>query len=423
MLLLAVIYTIEPYVWLKSMSTLGWKSEKLEKCSWVFFLGYYLLTLVKQYFSFSKGVGTEWTICFGVLVNLYMIFNLFWFKGTVRKKIYTIGLFYICAYLAEMVTVLFASGILHVPTSVLLNKGLINIVCTFLAKLLLIPVSYIIFRNKNKNVISQLYKVKELLPLIIFTLLFIIATAIIFCCGKFENMNLTNMIIVVLSQVLLLSTIFYITAILKKIKIELEQKNEIIRLTNSLDNLRHDMSSHVRMLKFYVKNKQYDNLEKYMNKTFADVEVAENVCALDNYAVAVTINSFLDEAQKKQINFSRSIVIQDFILPDNEICSLLSNILKNAIEAAEKAPEENRFVYLEIAPLKNGYFINCINGYQTIPNYENGQLQTTKGDKLNHGRGLTIIKNIVEKHNHGKVITHFEEDFFEINCEIYRKER
>lgn len=405
------------------MSTLGWKSEKLEKCSWVFFLGYYLLTLVKQFFAFSKGAGTEWTICLGVLVNLYMIFNLFWFKGSVRKKIYTIGLFYICAYMAEMITVLFAIGVLHMQTSVILSNGLVNIVCTIFSKVLLIPVSYIIFCNKNKNLISQLHKVKELLPLIILTLLFIIITAIIFCCGKFENMNSINMIIVVLSQVILLSAIFYISAILKRIKAELEQKKEILRLTNSLDNLRHDMSSHVRMMKSYVNNGKYDELREYMDKTFADIEVTQNVSTLDNYAVAVTISSFLAEAKKKKIRFTRTIFVQDFMLSDNEICSLLSNILKNAIEAAEKVPEEDRFVCLEITPRKNGYYINCINSYQTIANYENGKLQTSKEDKLNHGRGLTIIKNIVEKNNYGKVTVCFEEDYFEINCDIYARER
>lgn len=400
MIILAVIYTIEPYIWLKSMSTLGWKNEKLEKCSWVFFMGYYLLTLVKQFFAFSKGAGTEWTICFGILLNLYMIFNLFWFKGSVRKRIYTIGLFYICSYVVEMATILFVIGVLHVPTSVLLGNGFINIICTLFAKILLIAVSYIIFCKRNRNVINQLHKNREVFPLIILTLLFTIATAIIFCFQKFENMSSTNVIIVVLSQVILLSAIFYITAILKRIKAELEQKKEIIRLTNSLDNLRHDMTSHVRMLKSYVNNEQYDELKEYMNKTFADIEVAENVCTLDNYAVSVTISSFLAEAKKKKINFTRSIFVQDFMLPDNEICSLLANILKNAMEAAEKVSEEKRFVCLEIAPSKNGYYINCINAYQTIPNYENGQLQTSKADKLNHGRGITIIKNIVEKNNH-----------------------
>lgn len=423
MLLLAVIYMIEPYIWLKSMSTLGWKSEKLEQCSWVFFMGYYLLTLVKQFFFFSKGAGTEWTICFGILVNLYMIFSLFWFKGSAQKKIYTIGLFYICVYIAEMIMILFVIGLLHIPTSILLGKGMINVVCTFFAKLLLIPISYIIFCNKNKNVISKLHKNREILPLIIFTFLFEAVTTAVFCWKKFENMSPTNMIIVVLSQVLLLSTIFYITAILRRIKAELEQKRELLRLTNSLDNLRHDMTSHVRMMKSYVNNEQYDKLKEYMNTIFADVEVAENVCTLDNYAVSVTISSFLAEAKKKKINFTRSIVVQDFMLQDNEICSLLSNILKNAIEAAEKVSEEKRFICLEIAPSKKGYYINCINAYQTIPDCENGQLQTSKADKLNHGRGVTIIKDIVEKHNNGKVTIYFEETYFEINCDIYRKER
>lgn len=422
LIFLAVIYTIEPYIWLKSVSTLGWKNEKLRRYSWVFFLGYYILTLVKQYVAFTKGTGGECTICFGILLNLYIILSFFWFKGSILKRIYTIGLFFICVYIAEMITLLFVVAVFHIPSTIFLGNGLINIVCTLFTKVLLIPISYIVFCKKNKNMISLLYKNKELLPLIILTFIFEMVTFVIFSYHKLEQMSPDNMIIVVLSQVILLSTMFYISIILKRVKEELEQKKEIIRLTNSLDNLRHDMSSHVRMLKSYAKRGQYDELVDYMNKTFADIDVAENVCTSDNYAVSVVISSFLSEAKNKKIKFTRSINVQNFMLSDSEICSLLSNILKNAIEAAESVSEEDRFICLEISPLRKGYYINCINSYQTIPKCENGQLQTTKQDKISHGRGINIIKSIVEKNNRGKVTTNFEESFFEINCEFYGKE-
>lgn len=422
MIALAVIYAIEPYIWLKSMSTLAWKSVRLEKNSWFFFLGYYILTLVKQYLAFDKSLGGEWTICFGILLNLYMIFSLFWFKGSILKKIYTIGLFYICVYVAEMITILFVIAVFHIPSTEFLGSGLINIVCTLFTKLLLIPISYMVFYRKNKNMISLLYKNKELLPLIILIFLFEMVTFAIFSYRKLEIMSWGNMVIVVLSQVILLSTMFYISVILRKVKAELEHKKEIIRLTNSLDNLRHDMSSHVRMLKSYAKNEQYNELMEYMNKAFADIEVAESVCTSDNYAVSVIISFFLTEAKKKKVNFTRSINVCDFILPDNEISSLLSNILKNAMESVEKVSEEERFICLEISPIKNGYYINCLNSYQTAPKVENGQLKTIKQDKLNHGRGLNIIRSIVEEGNYGRVTTNFEEGCFEINCEFTRKE-
>lgn len=292
---------------------------------------------------------------------------------------------------------------------------------TLISKVILIPISYVVFFKKGKSAINLLYGNKELLPLIILTVLFEILTFSIFPYSELKEMSVDVTMIITLSQTILLATMFYITALLRKVKEELEQKKEIIRLTNSLDNLRHDMSSHVRMLKTYAKEGQYDELAEYMDKTFADIEVAENVCTSDNYAVSVTISSFLAEAKKKKIKFTRSINVENFMLSDNEICSLLSNILKNAMEAAEKVSEE-RFMCLEISPLENGYYINCINSYQTIPECDNGQLQTTKQDKINHGRGINIIKGIVEKNNRGKVTTSFEENFFEINCEFYGKE-
>ena len=421
LIVLAVIYTIEPYIWLKSMSTLGWKNEKLKRYSWVFFLGYYILTLVKQYVAFTKGTGGEWTICFGILLNLYMILSFFWFKGSILKRIYTIGLFFICVYITEMIAFSLIVIVLKIPTAVFFELGFVNTICTLITKVLLIPVCYIIFL-KEENMIRLLYRNKELFPLIVLTVIFEMVTFSIFGYQKFKEISLESIIIITLSQTILLATMFYITAILRKVKAELEQKKEIIRLTNSLDNLRHDMSSHVRMLKSYAKKGQYDELVDYMNKAFADIDVAENICTSDNYAVSVVISSFLSEAKNKKIKFTRSINVQNFMLSDSEICSLLSNILKNAMEAAENVSEEDRFICLEISPLRKGYYINCINSYQIIPKCENGQLQTTKQDKISHGRGINIIKSIVEKNNRGKVTTNFEESFFEINCEFYGKE-
>ena len=104
-------------------------------------------------------------------------------------------------------------------------------------------------------------------------------------------------------------------------------------------------------------------------------------------------------------------------MSDHEICTLISNILKNAIEAAEQVKNEKGFICLEIAPNKTGYYINCINSYAKKPQMVNGSFITSKSDAMNHGRGMNIIRKIVEK-NGGEVTTSIEESYFEINCTI-----
>lgn len=424
MILLAAIYMIEPYIWLRSMSILGWKSERLKKYSWIVFLGYYILTIVKQYASLVDLCGDGWIRGLSILINAYLIVVPFVvFNGLVVKKIYNIGLFLICVYATEMLTFVIIVLAMHIPVSTFLEIGLINSACTLVSKLLLCSLCYLFFLHRGKSLIELLYHNRELMPLIIANVIFEVLVFNVFPYSKLIQARMETLVMFLFSQTVLVSTLFYIALVLRKVKAELEQKKEIIRLTNSLDNLRHDMSSHVRMIKSYVQDEKYKELKEYMNKTFSDIEVAHNTCSLDNYAVSVIISSFIVEAKKKKINFSRIISVKDFILSDNEICSVLSNVLKNAMEAAEKVKHDEPFICLEISPQGNGYYINCINSCECAPESEHGELQTTKKDKISHGRGINIIKRIVEKNNRGKVTTSFEDNVFEINCELNGKGR
>ena len=66
-------------------------------------------------------------------------------------------------------------------------------------------------------------------------------------------------------------------------------------------------------------------------------------------------------------------------------CTIISNLLNNAIEACEKIQEDKRIIEFEIVGYNSQIFISVCNSYdmESIINQKQ-KFITTKGDKLNH---------------------------------------
>lgn len=81
-------------------------------------------------------------------------------------------------------------------------------------------------------------------------------------------------------------------------------------------------------------------------------------------------------------------------------CTIISNLLNNAIEACEKIQEDKRIIEFKIAGYNSQIFISVCNSYdmESIINQKQ-KFITTKEDKLNHGIGLENVRRTVKKYD------------------------
>ncbi len=86
-------------------------------------------------------------------------------------------------------------------------------------------------------------------------------------------------------------------------------------------------------------------------------------------------------------------------LPEEDIYSLFSNILDNAIEAVEALSEEKRIVSLTVTEKNNFVFIHCENYFAIQPEFADGVPKTTKRDKNYHGFGSQSIQMLAARYN------------------------
>ena len=80
-----------------------------------------------------------------------------------------------------------------------------------------------------------------------------------------------------------------------------------------------------------------------------------------------------------------------------DLTTILGNLLDNALEAAETAPDELRFLDLTIRRINAMLIIKVENGYGNAPVESGGELETTKKDKSAHGWGLKSVQTAADR--------------------------
>ena len=86
------------------------------------------------------------------------------------------------------------------------------------------------------------------------------------------------------------------------------------------------------------------------------------------------------------------------MISDYELCSIVGNVLDNAVAAAEKAAEPNSEILFVADTKKNGdLYIAVSNPYSGEIKEKGGKFSSTKAG--GHGIGLESIRAIVRKNN------------------------
>lgn len=160
---------------------------------------------------------------------------------------------------------------------------------------------------------------------------------------------------------------------------------------------RHDMRHHFTHLQGLASKEHLEELKEYLRTAQSDIDAITPIRFCENETVNLILSAFATKA--KQLNILLTI---DAKLPDSlpfsetELCSLLSNALENAIQAAEHiADSSKRTILLRLYSKNNKLCIDLRNTYQTEPEFHQN-MPVSKGQ--GHGFGTKSMVHIVEKH-------------------------
>lgn len=179
--------------------------------------------------------------------------------------------------------------------------------------------------------------------------------------------------------------------------------NQVESILKSAEIQKHEYSRHMQTLQALIELKKFEKAQEYINGVTDRYCFNNMIYYIDDPAISALINSKVNVAQISNIDLAVAVKcdLLGIGMPTWDLCSVLGNLLDNAIEAAVADP--NPQVGIEFKYEDGFYAIYIINNGILISKpsqvFEAGY--TTKGSE-GRGYGLYIVNKLVHKYN-GKI--------------------
>lgn len=192
-------------------------------------------------------------------------------------------------------------------------------------------------------------------------------------------------------------------------KLALKSYNNLRNHHEEVMMLRHDMRKHFYALREISNEKK---VTAYLDEIIGQNEKIRPVVQSGNEMIDIILNGKLGVAIDSgvKVELIKTKAPEKLSLSNADLCSLLMNIMDNAITASNNADVENPFIRIDMH-IKNDYFaFRCENSANT-----NKQIQKSKSELTQkHGLGLKIIKGITERYD-GLVSTECGQNTYKIS--------
>lgn len=408
--LLCISYLLELLVWVLSFNAILDKKYSKHLYYVLFAIGDLLITVFKQYNAVNASLIT-------IIMFSYMIFFVcLLYKERIIVKISIVAGMFLLSLLADLIVV--AMGILLGYTMEEMSSGIVNSIASIGSKIVLFLIVRIVFYKRIKK--DNFVKYNELVVLMCSTVICEAPCALLFKKMSMIENNDNLLIFFMAGQIIMLSISVYISIMLakrrnserelqlriQKIEVELQSGK------NSAEILafKHDIKNHLFIVQNLLEKGEIEQAKYYLKRINRIPKLSKGeTIILKNKSMEIILNQKRMEALRKGFTFNPNIMTNVHHIDDIDLCSILANLLDNAIEASTK----DGYINLTIKDDKdfNGTLIECTNTYENKLNVVKGNFVSSKTGE-GHGLGIKIVRRIAEKYNGTAKFSADEEWFY-----------
>ena len=181
-----------------------------------------------------------------------------------------------------------------------------------------------------------------------------------------------------------------------------EQLATVRESAAALGELRHEVKNHYLVLQNLSRAGESERLDAYLTELVSEsASIPAMTCAL-HPAINAVLTAMLARAQKQGINVERRVDVPETLpFPDTELCTVLMNLLQNALDANALAPEgAQKWLRVDLHVRGVHLYIGVENSRFSPVDYdgESGLCRTTKQDRSAHGYGLKAAQAVARKY-------------------------
>lgn len=165
--------------------------------------------------------------------------------------------------------------------------------------------------------------------------------------------------------------------------------------------LRHEVKNQYAYIRMLLEEKNYDRAEEFFNEMSMHANPTFMRVNSGNDLVDDIVNLEISKGVTRGVEISARIgVPSELPFEEIDLCSLLMNLLDNAIEAVIDLPAPQRIVQLGMLADQGMLVLKVENPCTQAPQMdEEGLLHTTKDDAGMHGYGTRLVRKIAQKYD------------------------
>jgi len=380
----------------------------------LFFIAWLTIFISLPIFISFRGLPLTEVVTFLTCLTYLILFR----SGSILKKIFwvTIAEVLIMAIAFFSITIIaFIHGVGHIDIITMTSTE--RLLTMIIAKILQIFTFYILAKKKREyktgNSLSAIpILICLTIPLMSFVITIFLYISILEGLDIRENITflisvgflIINIIVFVLYEFINREAEKNYILIAKQKQYELTEEHncQIIEIYDKMREWRHDYANQMQLIVSMLEKAEPDahisetinyirSLDDKITSTSLDIVTG-------NYIVDAIISAKATLASAHDVHFEYNIILPNEIsIDDTDLCSVLSNLLDNAIEACCKL-DSGRYIIFEMITFRTQLIIKVVNSSDGKYKVENDKFKTTKRGDL-HGIGIGHIKSIVESHN------------------------
>lgn len=184
--------------------------------------------------------------------------------------------------------------------------------------------------------------------------------------------------------------------------------------------LYHDMGNHFSIIQSYLADGKIEEAQTYLERLGKD----RAAYSVEQFTGIEAVDYILSQKSElaRQKNVETSIHAEypkDCNIDPIDLCTILTNLLDNAIEACEKLSKTaTKKLSITIRRINQFIIIQIANSCVEEPIIIKGNFVTSKTDRRYHGWGMKNIKSVVEKY-HGTMEYEYRENVFTVSVMLF----
>lgn len=187
-------------------------------------------------------------------------------------------------------------------------------------------------------------------------------------------------------------------AAIQQLSLREETYNENRLIFEQMRTLRHELKNHMFYMDYLIDQKRYQELHEYFMEFYQKEYADYGYWDTSNSPINTLLNQKQIAAENSQVKMTIDSSLPEHIgIRDVDLCTILANLLDNALESCQK--QEEAWIHVCLSQKKEYISLLIENSIDHDILTDNPSLFTTKANRQLHGIGLAVVRKLVQKYD------------------------